>query len=301
LATTLRKKINMQLITANDLSRAIGTERFPVKGISNVLLKVLKLNEINELYQHNQQREGVDFIEHLLAEINVHIQFDEKELERIPKTGPFITISNHPFGAIDGLILLAMVAKVRPDFKIMANFLLTQIDQLKNYVFPVNPFNNKKGGNINGIKNALQHLKNGYPLGIFPAGEVSSFKNITSISDKEWSPSILKFIEKAKVPVVPIYFHGSNSMAFHLLGLINPYLRTAKLPSELMNKKNKSISVRIGKSISEAEQHQFVNTHQVGRFLRAKTYSLGSTLDVQKFYRLQIPKKEKPIIAPISK
>ena len=121
----------------------------------------------------------------------------------------------------------------------MGNFLLHKIKPLVPYLLPVNPFGKHiKSSSYSGTKNAIKELKNGACVGIFPAGEVSSFQKFKSISDSEWKSSVVKLIKNADVPVVPIYFHGSNSLSFHLLGLINPALRTIKLPSEIFNKKN---------------------------------------------------------------
>ena len=107
---------------------------------------------------------------------------------------------------------------------------------------PANPFETHKSvrSSFEGIKYSLRHLKDGGALGIFPAGEVSSYQHESGVvQDREWQTSILKFIKKAEVPIVPLYFHGTNSRLFHLLGQVHPLLRTAKLPSELFNKKNK--------------------------------------------------------------
>jgi putative hemolysin len=124
----------------------------------------------------------------------------------------------------------------------MANYLLQQIPQLKDNIVSVNPFEKSanQGMNISGIKRCLTYIKEGTPIGIFPAGEVSSLNlNTLKISDKMWNPVVGKMIMKAGVRVVPVYFSGHNSVAFNLLGLVHPALRTAKLPSELFNKRTK--------------------------------------------------------------
>ncbi len=176
---------------------------------------------------------------------------------------------------------------VRPDFKLLANFLMQRLEPVKEYILPVNPFEDRKEAmsSVTGIKHALLHLDKGYPLGIFPAGEVSSYNvNYVGISDKQWGTSALKTIKRAQVPVVPIYFTGTNSRIFHLLGLIHPSLRTVKLPSELFNKKKHPVRIRIGNPISVKDQNVFTDIDRFGRFLRAKTYALGSALEVHKFF-----------------
>jgi putative hemolysin len=150
--------------------------------------------------------------------------------------------------------------------------------------------------NISGIKKSLRLLDEGIPIGIFPAGEVSALKlNTLRISDKMWNPVVAKMIMKAKVKVLPVYFSGHNSLAFNLLGLVHPALRTAKLPSELLNKKEK-IKIRIGKPVSIKTINEFADPNDLLRFLRAKTYALESSLEVEskKFLRLRLQKPINP-------
>ena len=185
----------------------------------------------------------------------------------------------------------------------MANFLLQKIEPLKNKFLGVNPFEDRKNiSSTSGLKEAIRHIKNGNGMGLFPAGEVSSYQTETNnIADREWQMSALKLIKKAQVPVVPIYFQGSNSLLFHLLGFIHPVLRTIKLPSELLNKKNRVIRLRIGNPISVKDQDTFEDMSQYGRFLRAKTYLLESSLEVKKFfnYKLKANVKAEDIVPAI--
>lgn len=294
----------MELISSGSIGKAIGTDKPNFDKLNQFLLKRLKLNEINELYAEHNCDSGVEFIDNILKDLNIDLNIPEKDLKKIPSKGPFITVSNHPFGAIDGLILIYIFSKVRPDFKAMANFLLENVAPIKDNIIPVNPFENKRElrNNIEGVRKGMTYLKSGHPIGIFPAGEVSSIKNLKSITDKPWNPSTIKFIKKSNVPVIPVYFHGANSISFHILGLINPSFRTAKLASELLNKRNKTINVRIGNIIDVKQQNLFKTSDVFGRFLRAKTYALGTQLDAAKFFNNQLStlKRVKDIIKPVS-
>ena len=181
-------------------------------------------------------------------------------------------------GGIDGILLLKLLIEHRPDYKIIANFLLHRIDPLKPYVIPVNPFENHKDAksSILGLKNSLQHLKDGYPLGIFPAGEVSNYRDGKLMVDKPWEIGAVKLIKKAEVPVIHIYFHAKNSKLFYILSKISDTLRTAKLPSELLSQKNRIIKVRIGKPISVKDQLEFNDVNSFYEYLRKKTYMLAN-------------------------
>lgn len=278
----------MKLIDPKDLLKASESLNwFGGESFAKLLMYILRLNKLNDLYSANCEKTGVEFVNGLIDDLGIKFEFDEEELKRIPLDGSFISISNHPFGGIDGILLIKLLSDVRPDFKVMANFLLQKIEPLKDCFLGVNPFENRKGvaSSMGGIKEALRHMSAGAPLGIFPAGEVSAYQSqYNNITDKQWQPSILKFIKKAEVPVVPIYFQGNNSLIFYLMGMIHPVLRTVKLPSELLNKKNKTIRIRIGNPISVKDQKGFSDINQYGRFLRAKTYMLGTPIKVKNFY-----------------
>jgi putative hemolysin len=266
-----------------------------------LLSRVARIDRVNELYADICKEEGLAAIDRLFQTLEVELEFDPKELENIPKTGPFIVVANHPFGALDGLALIKAIASVRPDFKVMANFLLQSVEPIKNHFLSVNPFEEMKGAynNIGGLKAALQHVEAGLPLGIFPAGEVSTFQgDLKTIADRKWQNSAIKIVKKSKVPVVPLYFDGANSRIFHLLGLIHPGLRTLALPSEMLKKKGKTIALRIGKPIAPKDLEMFTNADQLGRYLRAKTYALGSSFEVRRdYFRLfRFPQKEDQII-----
>lgn len=277
----------MNLIESSDLLKASeGLSRFGGSLAAKLVMYIMKLNKINKLYSDVYDEDPHAFLDHLIDELGVRIEIKEEDLQRIPREGAFITISNHPFGGLDGIILIKLLSKIRPDYKVMANFLLKKIVPIQDYFLGVNPFENRKSiSSMGGIKEALRHLAEGRPLGLFPAGEVSAYQAESNmVEDKEWGTSVLKMIKKANVPVIPIYFKGSNSVLFHLLGLIHPMLRTVKLPSELLNKKNTVVKLRVGSAISPEAQSTFTDIAQYGKFLRAKTYLLGSSLEVKKFF-----------------
>ena len=294
-----------KLIATEDIVKAAKLNRFGGAGAARILMIMLRINKINKLYASIAHLNGVDFIDQLIKELKITFEVSEEEINRIPKTGAFITVSNHPYGGIDGMLLVKIMFMVRPDFKALANFLMQRVEPVKDYILPVNPFEDRKDvkSSVTGIKYAFKHLQDGYPLGIFPAGEVSSYNLETvGISDRQWQLPVLKMIKKAGVPVVPIYFQGTNSRLFHLLGLIHPSLRTVRLPSELFNKRKKIIRIRIGNPISVKEQSEFSDIERYGRFLRTKTYALGSALEVQKFFKPRIFRSSRieEIITPVN-
>ncbi|MEM0576260.1 lysophospholipid acyltransferase family protein [Flavobacterium polysaccharolyticum] len=273
----------MGLVTAKEVAKAIKTDKYGVFGTFSgwLLMKVLKISTLNKIYDRNKHLSDVVFLNAILDEFQIKFEIPKEDFKRLPKDSAYITISNHPLGGIDGILLLKLMLEKEPNFKIIANFLLHRIDPMKPYIMPVNPFENHKDAksSVVGIKETLRHLKDGKPLGMFPAGEVSTYKDGKLMVDKPWEEGALKVIRKAQVPVVPIYFHAKNSKLFYFLSKINDTLRTAKLPSELLTQKKRVIKVRIGKPISVAEQNEYESIEEYSEFLRKKTYMLANPFE----------------------
>lgn len=296
----------MGIVSAKEVAKVMNLEKFGFLGTSLgwMVLRTTRLSRLNKEYQKRKHLNGREFIDSIFEGFDIHFEIPEKDLKRIPKTGPFITISNHPLGGIDGMILLKILLEQREDFKVIANFLLHRLDPLKPYIMPVNPFENHRGAksSVGGIKEALAHVQNGHALGVFPAGEVSTYKDQDHrmIVDKPWEPVAMKIIQKAQVPVIPIYFHAKNSTFFYRLASMSDVLRTAKLPSEMLSQKKRKIRVRIGHPISVADQKEQENLEAFTAFLRRKTYMLANVFERRKLFEkipktLKLPKIPKKI------
>ncbi|RXR21082.1 lysophospholipid acyltransferase family protein [Flavobacterium amnicola] len=273
----------MGLVTAKEVAKAINADKYGVLGTFSgwLLMKVLQISTLNKIYDRNKHLKDVEFLNAILDEFQIKFEIHEEDLKRLPKEGPYITISNHPLGGIDGILLLKLMLEREPNFKIIANFLLHRIEPLKPYIMPVNPFETHKDSksSVIGLKETFRHLSDGKPLGMFPAGEVSTYKDEKLVVDKAWEEGAIKVIRKAQVPVVPIYFHANNSKLFYFLSKISGTLRTAKLPSELLTQKDRVIKVRIGKPISVAEQNEHQTIEEYTEFLRKKTYMLANAYE----------------------
>ena len=273
----------MELVTSKEIAKVIGTDKFGFIGtfVGWILLRLLRISKVNKIYQKHKDKKDLSFLNGILDEFQIEFEIPEEDLKRIPKSGAFITVSNHPLGGIDGILLLKLLLEHRPDYKIIANFLLHRIAPLKPYVMPVNPFENHKDAksSLLGLKSSLQHLQDGRPLGIFPAGEVSTYRDGKLMVDKPWELGAVKLIKKAEVPVIPIYFHAKNSWLFYILSKISDTFRTAKLPSELLSQKNRVIKVRIGKPISVKDQQEYKDINSFYEYLRKKTYMLANPFE----------------------
>ena len=299
----------MSIITSNEVAKAINLDKYGFIGtfLGWIILKILKISTINKIYNRNKHLSNLEFLDALLKEFKIRFEIPDEDLKRLPKEGAYITVSNHPLGGVDGILLLKLMIEQRSDFKIIANFLLHKIEPLIPYIMPVNPFENRKDvkSSVTGFKNALLHLKEGHPLGIFPAGEVSTYRDGKLLVDKPWEAAAMKLAKKAKVPIVPIYFHAKNSPLFYRLSKISDTLRTAKLPSELLTQKNRVIKVRIGRPISVEDQEQHETLEEFSDFIRKKTYMLSNAFENPKILKnisssIKINKAPKKIITPVN-
>jgi putative hemolysin len=298
----------MGLVTAKEVAKAIHLDKYGFLGtfVGWTLMQVTQISNINRFYNKNKHLQGLAFLDAILAHYEIKFEIPEEDFKRLPKEGPYITISNHPLGGMDGVLLLKLMLSHRPDFKIVANFLLNRIAPLAPYIMPVNPFESHKDAksSIGGFKAALTHVREGHPLGIFPAGEVSTYKDGRLIVDKPWEEAALKLIRKAEVPVVPIYFHAKNSSLFYRLSRINDIFRTAKLPSEVASQRNRPIKVRIGQPIPVQMQKEQESLEEFTELLRKKTYILANAYEKERLIdqiptTLKIPKPPRKIVTAV--
>jgi putative hemolysin len=293
----------MELISNDSIKQATGikSERFLA-----AIKKRARLDELNEFYSAVHCEDTQTCLQNILQRLNITIDVDEKELKNIPKEGGFITVSNHPYGALDGIILMSLLYAQRPDYRLMANYLLQRVEPLKELFVPVNPFQHEHQDkrNITGFRKVISLLNADTPIGFFPSGEVSTWQSDKrKVTDKPWDKSVVRLIKKAGKPIIPIYFEGGNSRLFHTLGLIHPLLRTAQLPSEFLNMQGAVIKLRIGKPILPSEGEQFIDINTYGRYVRARLYALQQPVDVKRFFRNPITSKivkKEQVLAPIS-
>ncbi|MBK7555531.1 MAG: lysophospholipid acyltransferase family protein [Flavobacteriales bacterium] len=267
-----------------------------------VFSEVSGINKLQRLYEVMEPAHGAEFISDLFRHLDLRIEVSDEDLALVPRTGGVVFVANHPYGAIDGMALIQVLDPVRPDLQVMANFMLKQFEPLKDRFIGVNPFEELKSrSSFQGMRQAMEHVGKGGALGIFPAGEVSSWQtDLKAVADQRWKPPVVKLIRNARVPVVPIWFDGSNSRLFHALGMIHPTLRTIVLPGEMMRMRGRHVRMRIGKPILPNELDELPNIESLGRYLRAKTYSLGSGVQVKReqFRPLFFPRRAKEITAP---
>lgn len=259
------------------------------------LEQLLSLSTLNQLYTdvvHPLSPDPQTFLHETLHVFGVSVKIQPDDLARIPKTGGCIVVANHPYGGLDGIILANLLLQIRPDAKVMANRLLGRIPDLREIMLFVDVFGGPEAARANArvMRASLDHLKNGGMLVIFPAGEVSSLDlSRRAVCDPKWSDMVARLVRKASVPVLPVYFEGKNSSLFQIAGLVHPRLRTAMLPRELLNKRNKTIRVHTGSLIPTKKLAEFNNDSDMTAYLRLRTYVLQSRNQIKQ--QTEQPKK----------
>lgn len=247
--------------------------------IADFLLHLLWIDKVNKAHAACCGTPGAEFTKHLLEEqFNLKVEVDGMEvLDNLPE-GAFITVSNHPFGAIDGIILIYLIGQRRPEFKVMVNMLLNKISAMRPNFIAVDALSSddpkKRAVSVAGIRAVIRQLSEGKPVGFFPAGAMSKTTMRHGLQDREWQESVLQLIKKAKKPVIPIFFHGRNSRLCNIMGHVCWPVRSLMIPREMFKKSNTTVHVSVGRPIPVEEQLKCATVKELGDMLRAKTYEL---------------------------
>ncbi len=253
--------------------------RFGV-GLSRPLIEhTLCFPKLNDIYNESLGGdESLSFPRRVLETMNVTWRIHAQEGSPFPKEGPVVVVSNHPFGGIEGILMLALLEQYRADAKVMANYMLSAMPALRDFFFFVDPFGgpDSKRANLKSMKACLKWLEDGHVLGVFPAGEVSSIDlKSGKVRDPEWSTTIARMVRRTGATVVPVFFGGNNGVLFNMAGLVHPRLRTLMLPKQFVNKKNREITVEMGQPIAPNEMADYADDEKLMGYLRLRTYNLG--------------------------
>lgn len=249
-----------------------------MRMVRPVVERALRFPTMNRIYREIHARpDERHFSDRALDALGVHLNLAASDLDRIPATGPVVLIANHPIGGVDGLAMLAIMRRIRPDSRMIGNYMMSIIPDLREIYFFVDPFN---GGaavrrNLATMRDAMRWLKDGHLLATFPAGEVASFQlGKRRIVEPEWSTSTARIILKTGSPVVPIYFEGRNSNLFHAAGVLHARLRTLMLPTEMLRHRHRPINVRIGNGIPFEQIKRYRDPASLTEYLRLRTHLL---------------------------
>jgi putative hemolysin len=240
--------------------------------------KLAPVGKVRDLYRRVQRSRDGFRLETLLSEMRVGLRVDAADQLRIPVSGPVVVVANHPYGMLDGAILAVLLMRVRPDVKVLTNFLLADVPELKRHCIFVDPFQTDRSleANQKAMREALAWLQMGGMLAIFPSGEVSHWQMpAAQIADPVWNNTAVRLIRRTGATALPVYFCGHNSVGFQLLSMIHPKLRTAFLLQEFLQQEGKAVEVRVGTGIPAEAVSAMRDDRDATEYLRSRTYLLA--------------------------
>lgn len=278
----------MPLLTIQELEQLTPLFRGRVgQSLARGTMRLLSVDKLNALYDRHAHLCGADFARSVLNDLGIDYEVFaesavvETQLYTLAET-PFITISNHPYGSIDGVILADLFGHRCSSYKLMVNKVLGRVEPLASSFIPVTPTGAQRTAatteSIMGVRRALMQLRSGGGLGLFPSGAVSDFSlRDGCVRDRPWQPAIISLIIKARVPIMPVRFFDRNSAFYYALGLIDWRVRLLRLPAEVFNKGGRPVRLGLAPLISVEEQQEFLATHTIEEFsawLRSKVYGM---------------------------
>ena len=280
-APTLPHEQKRTVLDAEDVMEMVPRLRGHRKLIDR-LLHILQIDRVNEVHDRFFDTPGVPFTQSLLKDFRITTRIDGLDvLDKLPE-GAFITVSNHPFGALDGITLISIIGQRRPEYKVMVNMILNRITAMRPNFIAVDQSASddpaKKAVSMAGIREVMKQVRSGHPVCFFPAGAISKINRHGWLEDQEWKPVVMRLIAQLKVPVIPVFFHGTNSFMFNLLGRVSWVLRTMRLPSEVWRKCDTEMHVSIGDIITPEEIALHAGSEkELGQWLKAKTFELRTS------------------------
>ncbi len=272
---------------APDLSARLGLLRRP---LASLLDRSFGLTGLNAVYHAiPPDLDPHSFARCTLDGFGVEVRVDDGSLDNIPASGPCIVVANHPHGGLDGVAMVEVLMRKRPDLRVMANYLLHNFVELAPIFIGVDPFGGRRSvrSNFGAVRQALAWLRQGGVLFMFPGGEVSSLNLRTRvISDPPWDAGIGWLVKKSGAPVVPAFIDGRNSALFQLGGLLHPRIRTMLLVREMLNHRGTVINVKCGRLIEAETLSLLEDRESIAPYLQISTYLIKARAAYHKPLRL---------------
>ena len=255
---------------------------FKPRALAAFAENLLALDQLGDIY--DARPDGLnpqDFLQYTLDALGVGLKINnEQHLEQIPREGPLLIVANHPLGGLEGIALARILLGIRPDLQVLTNELLRRIPELAPLFIGVDVLSSAAaGGNVKGVKQVHQHLRDGGAVLLFPAGKVAALElREGRIQDRKWNRLAGQLIKRYQCACAPVHVNGYNSAYFYLAGLIHPRLRTVLLPRQLANKKGFTLEFTLGKPVLAQELRLLKKPKAITEYLRVSTEALANRL-----------------------
>lgn len=250
-----------------------------------ILAPLLGLDRIEDLYTQIQKESASaqkpltpqEFCRIAIEKLDCRAHFPDKLKTFSQIKGPLLVVANHNLGALDALVLIQIMSKIRPAYKFVINETLLYFSELREVLLPASLNSNKASlsKNISLHKNVLRALDAGQVVGVFPAGRVALKKSLfsKSLQELQWTEHVGRWVQKTQATVIPIAFESQNSALFSWLGLLAPQLRLALLAREMLNFKN-NILYKVGAPITYEDLSDFRTPKEISLELQTRTLKL---------------------------
>lgn len=255
--------------TANSSVRG-ARERLDVRLVRSYYRMAMCSRTVGDIYDQAYRRTArVSLPTALLDALDVRYDVSSGDMARIPRQGPAIVLANHPFGMLEGLILMDLLGAIRPEVKVLANSLLGMVPEMSKHLILVDPYCAGTGANAFALRKAVRFVENGGMLVVFPAGDVARLDlRALCVTEGPWSRTVAGLVRCTHADVVPVHFEGANSPLFHGAGMIHPRIRTMLLLRELLAKRGGRVSVSIGNPLSYRKLGRFDDPGKLASYLR---------------------------------
>lgn len=274
--TVPEKHLNLaKLLKSSDSKSLRRLPWFVVK----ILEKIICQDQMNYVINKYIDSVGVSFQPQVIKEFNITLNVTG--VENLPSDSRCFFVANHPFGVIDGLILTYYVGQKYGDLRAIGNDAFLNVPPLRPLIAAVNVYGRTSKEYISALE---QVYNSDIAITHFPAGEVSRVFN-GRVQDAPWQKSFITKAVLSKRDIVPFYFDGGNSRLFYSiyklrnkLG-ISANLELMLLPREMFKKRNKTVSLVIGKPIPWESFNSTATHYEWAQKVREHVYKMGQSLE----------------------
>ncbi len=270
--------------------------------LARFLVKALRVDTLLPVFNSiPPQVSAGEFCRVGLQSMGIKLLVDDDLERRVPKEGPLVIMSNHPFGGLDGMALLAALLPFRPDLKVLVNVVLGIFPELRAATLPLDVLSGTPGaaaGNMGALRAAGAHLQAGGAVGFFPSGIVSYYRRGMGIVDPDWQMAAARLAKRCNAPVLPVFFHDRNSLLFSLIGMLHPMARTLLLPREMGLRRNRPIRMSVGRVIEPGTFKILGTAEALTAYARMRCYALQGLEEGQSLSQGAAERVMEPVADP---
>lgn len=218
------------------------------------------------------------FWEAALNALQIKLVYNRAPLAAVPATGPVVLIANHPYGVLDGLAMCLLASRLRPNFRNLLNATLCREERIAEHTLPIDFAVSVAATrtNIGSKRKAIEVLRAGGALVIFPAGAISTaISPLGQVTDMEWKLFTAKAIQASRATVLPVFFYGHNGRLFQIVSQFSQTLRSWLIIYEAIKRIAHPLHFQIGEPIPYSKLADFNSRQDLIDHLRQVTYALG--------------------------